>query len=149
VNKKKRVDFWRAKTRSRPRRRLMNMRAHTSELPEDLDNSWRNIMIRRMTLACISVSIVALVSSGVVRAHEGHDHKIMGTVTMAAPDHVMLKDQSGKDVTVQVSNETRVKSTPAMKVEEIKPGTRVVITATQEKDKSFKAKVIEVGAATK
>jgi hypothetical protein len=106
-------------------------------------------MIRRMTLACISVSIVALVSSGVVRAHEGHDHKIMGTVTMAAPDHVMLKDQSGKDVTVQVSNETRVKSTPAMKVEDIKPGTRVVITATQEKDKSFKAKVIEVGAATK
>jgi hypothetical protein len=46
-----------------------------------------------------------------------------------------------------VSNETRVKSTPAMKVEEIKAGTRVVITATQEKDKSFKAKVIEVGAA--
>jgi hypothetical protein len=103
-------------------------------------------MIRQMTLACISVSIVALVSSGVVRAHEGHDHKIMGTVTMAAPDHVMLKDKDGKDVTVHVSNETRVKSTPAMKVEEIKAGTRVVITATQEKDKSFKAKVIEVGA---
>ena len=104
-------------------------------------------MIRRMTLAWIAVSIVALVSSGVARAHEGHDHKIMGTVTMAAPDHLMLKDKSGKEVTVQVSNETRVKSTPAMKVEEIKAGTRVVITATQEKDKSFKAKVIEVGAS--
>ena len=104
-------------------------------------------MVRRMTLAWIAVSIVGLVSSSVVRAHEGHDHKIMGTVTMAAADHVMLKDKDGKDVTVRVSNETRVKSTPAMKVEEIKAGTRVVITATQEKDKSFKAKVIEVGAA--
>jgi hypothetical protein len=40
-----------------------------------------------------------------------------------------------------------VKSKPAMKVEEIKPGTRVVITATQDKDKSFTAKTIELGSA--
>jgi hypothetical protein len=32
-------------------------------------------------------------------------------------------------------------------VEEIKAGIRVVITATQEKDQSFRAKVIQVGAA--
>jgi hypothetical protein len=100
-----------------------------------------------MTLVWIAVSVVALASSAVVRAHEGHDHKIMGTVTMAAADHVMLKDKDGKDVTVRVSNETRVKSKPAMKVEEIKPGTRVVITATQDKDKSFTAKTIELGSA--
>jgi hypothetical protein len=34
-----------------------------------------------------------------------------------------------------------------MKVEEIKVGTRVVITASLEKDKSLKAKTIEVGVA--
>jgi hypothetical protein len=39
-----------------------------------------------------------------------------------------------------------VKSKPAMKVEEIKVGTRVVITARMEKDKTLKARVIEVGA---
>jgi hypothetical protein len=82
-----------------------------------------------------------------IGAHEGHDHKIMGTVTMAAADHVMLKDKDGKDVTVQVTKDTKVKAKPALKVEEIKAGTRVVITATQEKDKSFKAKTIEVGVA--
>jgi hypothetical protein len=41
-----------------------------------------------------------------------------------------------------------VKSKHALKVEEIKAGTRVVITASQAKDKSFTAKTIEVGVAT-
>ena len=80
-------------------------------------------------------------------AHEGHDHKIMGTVTMAAADHVMLKDKDGKDVTVKVTKDTKVKAKPTLKVEEIKAGTRIVITAVEEKDKSMTAKSIEVGSA--
>ena len=97
----------------------------------------------------IAIAIGALVVGSGVRigAHEGHEHKLMGTVTMAAADHVMLKDRDGKDVTVQVTKATTVKAKPPLKVEEIKAGTRVVITATQEKDKSFKAKTIEVGVA--
>ena len=59
-------------------------------------------MIRRMTMALAAIFTLALVFSSVVRAHEGHDHKIMGTVTMAAADHVMLKDTDGKDVMVNV-----------------------------------------------
>ena len=80
-----------------------------------------------------------------VRAHEGHDHKVLGTVTMAAADHVMLKDRDGKDVTVMVNKATKVKSTPAMKVEEIKAGTRIAVTATMDKNKTMTAKTIEVG----
>ena len=80
-------------------------------------------------------------------AHEGHDHKLMGTVTMAAADHVMLKDKDGKDVTVKVTKDTKVRSKAAMKVEDLKVGARVVITATQDKDQSFTAKTIEVGGA--
>lgn len=105
-------------------------------------------MIRRLTLALIALFTFMVASGSVVRAHEGHDHKIMGTVTMAAADHVMLKDKDGKDVTVKVTKDTKVKSKPALKVEEIKAGTRVVITATQAKDKSFSAKAIEVGVST-
>lgn len=104
-------------------------------------------MIRHLTFALIALCTFTVASGTVVRAHEGHDHKIMGMVTMAAADHVMLKDRNGKDVTVKVTKDTKVKSTPAMKVEEIKAGTRVVITAMQAKDKSFTAKIIEVGDA--
>jgi phosphopantetheine adenylyltransferase len=104
-------------------------------------------MIRRRALALIALFTFAVATGSVARAHEGHDHKILGTVTMVAADHVMLKDREGKDVTVKVTKDTKVKSKPALKVEEIKAGTRVVVTAVQEKDKSFTAKVIEVGPA--
>jgi hypothetical protein len=82
---------------------------------------------------------------GHLSAHEGHEHKVMGTVTMAAPDHVMLKDTTNKDVTIKVTKDTHVKSKPPMKVEAIKPGTRVVVTAVEEKDARLTAKIIEVG----
>jgi hypothetical protein len=102
--------------------------------------------MKRIIAIAVAASALMIGSGERITAHEGHNHKIMGTVTMAAADHVILKDKDGKDVTVQVTKDTKVKSKAAMKVEEIKAGTRVVITATKEKDKSFKAKAIEVGA---
>ena len=71
----------------------------------------------------------------------------MGTVTVAAAGHVMLKDKDGKDVTIKVTKDTKIKAKPVIKVEAIKIGTRVVITVAEEKDKSMTAKSIEVGAA--
>lgn len=103
-------------------------------------------MMKRLVAIAIAVSALTVGSGVRIGAHEGHDHKIMGTVTMAAADHVMLKDKDGKDVTVKVTRETKVKAKSPMKVEEIKAGTRVVVTAVEEKDKSMTAKSIEVGA---
>jgi hypothetical protein len=102
-------------------------------------------MMKRFATLLMAVGVLMLGSGVRSFAHEGHDHKIMGTVTMAAADHVMLKDTDGKDVMIKVAKDTKVKSRPALKVAEIKPGTRVVITATQAADKSFMAKTIEVG----
>ena len=79
-------------------------------------------------------------------AHEGHQHKVMGTVTMAAADHVMLKDKEGKEMTVKVTKDTKVKAKAPVKVQDIKVGSRVVVTAVEAKDKSMTAKSIEVGA---
>jgi hypothetical protein len=104
-------------------------------------------MTRRFRGVLVALfTTMVLASSGVI-AHPGHEHKVLGTVTMAAADHIMVKDKDGKDVTIQVTTNTKVKSKPAMKVEEIKVGTRVVITATEEKDKPLTATLIEVGAA--
>lgn len=83
-------------------------------------------------------------------AHQGHDHKVMGTVTMAAPDHVMLKDTEGKNVTVYLKADTKVvREKVAAKVADIKTNMRVVITAATETDKGKErmvAKTIELGA---
>ena len=103
-----------------------------------------NKMIRRCVAAFLVLTVLALGSGRQVLAHEGHDHKVMGTVTMAAADHVMLKDKDGKDVMIHVTKTTKIKAKPAMKVEDIKPGTRVVVTAEMEKDQMM-AKTIEVG----
>jgi hypothetical protein len=101
-----------------------------------------------MTIRYAAVFLVVLALGSSVRlwAHQGHDHKVMGTVTMAAADHIMVKDTDGKDVIVKVTKDTRVKAKPAIKVEAIKVGTRVVVTAAEQKDKTMVAKIIELGA---
>lgn len=104
------------------------------------------MMTRRFAAVTLGLALMTVASSARLLAHDGHDHKVMGTVTMAAADHLMVKDKDGKDVTIQVTKGTKVKSKPAMKVEEIKAGTRVVVIASMEKDKSLKAKTIQVGA---
>lgn len=71
---------------------------------------------------------------------------------MAAADRVVLKDTDGRDVMIKVTKDTKVKAKPAMKVQDIKVGSRVVITAVEEDDKRMTANPIEVGtvrAATK
>jgi hypothetical protein len=96
----------------------------------------------------VLVGVFALVGLGSVshlRAHERHQHKVLGTITMAAADHVMLKDKNNKDVTIRVTKDTMVKAKPTLRVEDIEVGTRVVVTAIEAKDKTMTAKLIEVG----
>ena len=106
-------------------------------------------MTRRNALALILAFAVSLGTASHALAHPGHDHKVLGTVTMAAADHVMLKDKDGKDVTVQINADTKVlQAKKAMKVEDIKSGMRIVVTAVTVKDKDAEklvAKLIELG----
>ena len=101
-------------------------------------------MTKRLGALLTILAVLAFGTSARLLAHEGHDHKVMGTVTMAMADHITVKDTAGKEVTIQVAKTTRVKAKPAMKVEEIKAGPRVVITAAMQKDKMI-AKEIQVG----
>ena len=101
-------------------------------------------MTNRMATVFVGLSLLMFTASRSF-AHEGHDHKLMGTVVVAAADHLVLKDTTGKDVTIRVSPETRVKSNPPMKVEQIKPLTRVVVTAPVQAGQPITAKLIEVG----
>ena len=106
-------------------------------------------MTRRFALISIVAFAIALGGASLALAHPGHDHKVLGTVTMAAADHVMLKDKDGKDVTVHINADTKVlQAKKAMKVEDIKAGMRIVVTAVTVKEKDAEkmvAKVIELG----
>lgn len=104
-------------------------------------------MTRRFILAITAAAAMTVTQAAIAIAHPGHEHKVMGTVTMAAPDHVMLKDKDGKDVTVNINKETKfVRAKKAMKVSDVKVGMRIVVTAvTDENDGKSIAKVIELG----
>jgi hypothetical protein len=108
-------------------------------------------MIRGLIASLAGVAALAVIGIAPLGAHEGHDHKVLGTVTMAAPDHVMVKDTDNKDVTVYMTRDTRVvRDKKAMKVEDIRTGLRVVITATTVKVKNVErmvAKQVELGPA--
>lgn len=104
-------------------------------------------MTGRFILAIMAAAVTTLALGGVASAHPGHEHKIMGTVTMAAPDHVMLKDKDGKDATVSINRDTKfLRAKKAMKVSDVKVGMRIVVTAvTDDNDDKSIAKTIELG----
>ena len=80
-----------------------------------------------------------------IAAHEGV-HKMMGTVTMAAKDHVMMKTPEGKELTIGVTDKTKVlQGKTPMKVDDITEGTRVVVTVGGHKP-PYTASQIQVGA---
>ena len=105
-------------------------------------------MTRRLIFAMLAVMVILPLSAV---AHEGHDHRVLGTVTMAASDHVMLKDTDSKDVTVFLNRETKIlRDKKPAKVEDIRAGLRVVITAVVVRENNAEkmvAKVIELGPA--
>ena len=103
-------------------------------------------MTRRFGIVILALFVLTVGSWTATFAHEGHKHKVLGTVTMAASDHVMIKDKDGKDVTVHITKDTKVlKDKKAMTVDDIKTGMRVVIAAVTEKEKMV-ATTIELGA---
>jgi len=105
-------------------------------------------MSRRRLFAIFAVFALIVLP---LRAHPGHEHKILGTVSMAAPDHVMLKDRAGKDYTVHISEQTKVlRAKQLVPVRDIKAGMRVVVTAVTEKVNNverMRATTIELGTA--
>jgi hypothetical protein len=81
-------------------------------------------------------------------AHEGHDHKIMGTVAAVHDTSVDVKAADGKVSTITLNDKTKIlQGTTAMKAADIKTGARVVVTATGGGKDPFVAKEVRIGAA--
>ena len=105
-------------------------------------------MTRRLLIATFA-TLMLTAWSAAPEAHPGHEQKVLGTVTMVAADHVMVKTPDGKDTTVQINRDTRfLRSKKPMKASDLKVGMRIVIAAaTDEDDDKLIAKSIELGRA--
>jgi hypothetical protein len=102
-------------------------------------------------LAFVLAVAVASFLADTVQAHEGHAHKMAGTVTAVHADmnHVELKMTDGKTSGFYVTPTTRyLKGTKAAALSDLTAGTRVVVTATTEGDK-MTASEVRMGATHK
>jgi hypothetical protein len=103
--------------------------------------------MNRLTKIAIAATF-ALALAPLVSAHEGHDHKIMGTVAAVHDTSVDVKGADGKTSTVTLNDKTKIlQGTTAVKAVDIKEGTRVVITATGGGKDPFVAKEVRIAVA--
>ncbi len=69
-----------------------------------------------------------------VRAHEGHAHKVMGTVTLRHENHLKVKATDGKDADITIDDKTKIlRGKTVVKASDIRAGERIVVTAVETK----------------
>jgi hypothetical protein len=100
----------------------------------------------RTLIGAIALVIAVAVPSFVL-AHEGHAHKIMGTVSSIDGPHMMVKTTDGKTVTVMVDAKTRITQGKAkIAASAVKVGDRIVAEGAEEKE-MLMATSLQVGTA--
>jgi hypothetical protein len=97
------------------------------------------------------IGLMALVLSVVVpaaaRAHEGHAHKVMGTVSSISGKNLMVKGTDGKTVMVMLDAKTKItQGTRAVDFSVVKVGDRVVAEGPEQKE-MIMAATLKIGEA--
>ena len=87
-------------------------------------------------LPVVFMFVMALMAAPAV-AHEGHTHRVMGTVSAVHGQELEVQATTGKTAVVVVNAKTKiVRGEASETVAGIKSGDRVVVTATETKDAS-------------
>lgn len=88
----------------------------------------------------------ALVVPAVARAHGGHAHKVMGTVSSVDGSQVMVKTADGKTVMVMLDQKTTItRGKTKLDAAAVKVGDRVVAEGPEEKARIM-ATTVKLGA---
>jgi hypothetical protein len=89
-------------------------------------------MVRTFLIAAVAALAIAL--PAVARAHGGHAHKVMGTVSSVDGAHLTVKTTDGKTVMVMVDAKTNItQGKTKLTAAALKPGDRVVAEGPEEK----------------
>ena len=89
-------------------------------------------MTRRMALVAALTFVFGVPA---LWAHEGHVHKVMGTVAMVHENHLQVTTKEGKTVTITLNEKTSVvRGKQKMAVTDLQPGTRVVVDVGSGKE---------------
>ena len=90
-------------------------------------------MSRTWIAGILLVATLAIPAAGL--AHEGHAHKVMGTVASIDGKNLMVKGTDGKTVMVMLDAKTKITRGKAKAdATELKVGERIVAEGPEEKD---------------
>jgi hypothetical protein len=95
-----------------------------------------------------SVVAMALAFPVAARAHEGHMHKALGTITSVEGEHVGIKTTDGKTLTVMLDKKTTVtRGKDKLDASALKVGERVSVDYMEE-NKMMMAHAIKLGTTS-
>ena len=95
----------------------------------------------------VAVLAATIIVPAIARAHEGHDHTVMGSITKVDGMNLMVKGTDGKEVMVMMDAKTKItqgKSTVDAKT--LKVGDRVVASGPESQG-MISAETVKLGAA--
>jgi len=99
----------------------------------------------KIWMIALTVLTLALVAPAVARAHEGHAHKVMGTVSSIDGKNLMVKTTDGKTVMVMLDAKTKItQGKNKVEASALKVGDRVVAEGPEEK-KMIMATTVKLG----
>jgi hypothetical protein len=110
-------------------------------------------ILKQVAVIAALVGLVGIARPALLEAHKGHDHMVMGTLTMVAPDHLMVKVTDAKTKqdsvkTIAMTPTTKVfkgmPGTPA-KTADLVTGSRIVVNVGEGKE-PLSAKEVHIAA---
>jgi hypothetical protein len=91
--------------------------------------------------------VAALAVPAYARAHEGHAHKVMGTVIMRDHNRLEVKTTDGKTVTITLTDKTSIlRGKNKVSTADLQPGERVVVNVGAGKE-PLTAREVKLGVA--
>ncbi len=100
-------------------------------------------------VAVVLAFALALYLAGPVLAHEGHEHKVMGTVAAVDAKHIDVTTKDKHKTTIWLDGETKfLRGKSSTTVGEVKVGERVVITTVEKEEKMIAREVLLAASGT-
>lgn len=97
----------------------------------------------------IAIAFCAILAFAAIAWAHGDEVHVLGTVAKVEGSTITVTGQDGNQTTVNVTAETKfLKGSAAAKLEDVKPGERVVIHAKKVKDQ-LQATEVRIGSASK
>ena len=95
----------------------------------------------------VALLAAAIIAPRMARAHEGHDHTVMGTIASIDGTNLMVKTADGKQTMVMMDAKTKITQGKAkVDAKALKVGDRVVASGPEEKE-MIMAETVKDGAA--